>query len=239
MILGLALMLLPADVAAIQGSRLLPNGQTALHQIAATRAAIASTIIGFTFGPSTTTEVIAYDFPPNTITLGTQVRIHLYGAVLNNDPGFGPQQFEPSLVVVNSGTGSAVVDATGWMTPYQAGTSVAWKIDATYSFNLLLDPDPTAPRPLPGSSPSPILRVDGELGMTQTDITISGVGTPAVVGGVPLVAPTDTSQSVLVTTSGISVVAKADTGATTHIALVITTGANASYTVRGGWLEVL
>jgi hypothetical protein len=229
-------MLLPTDSAAIQGSRLTPNAQAALNSTLSVRAATLVRPQYFKYTGATTVDVVSYDFPPNTISVGTQVFIHLYGSVLNTD--VGDIDFAPILASTNNSLSADSVISVAWQTPPQAGSS-AWVLDATLSANPAADPDFTAP-PFFSTSAAPsatTLRWSGMLSLTQTDITATGAGTNAIAGGNPL-SGAGANRSLLVSTTGVAPLVTFLPNATTRVSLSMTIGALGEFTVQGGWLEV-
>ena len=238
--LALLTMLLPADSAALQGSRLLPNGQNAIAQVASIRAATVATA-QYTSYPAdiADNQIIGYTIPPGVLKAGNQVRFHVYGTAFNSAGVTGA--FSPLLSVTQSVPVQAV--GAGWLIPAGAGLPIAWEIEGQVTFSVPGNPISgtdkkyvsQAPKYTASKGTNASLVVGCMLKRTLTN-TAATAGN--VVGGNPLSGASN-QQSLLVTTLDPNASVTITPSQPVGITVVIVNDFNVSFTVQGGWMEVL
>ncbi len=238
--LALLTMLLPADSAALQGSRLLPNGQNAIAQVASIRAATVATAQYTSYAADSTEHpIIGYTVPPGVLRAGNQFRFHVYGTALN---GVGlPGVFSPFVNITQTTQIQAV--GAGWQIPAGAGQPIAWEIEGQVTFSApgsaITGSDQKFTTQVPSYTKSKGsnagLVVGGMLKRTFTN-TAANAGN--VVGGNPLSGATN-QQSLFVTTLDPNSATRVNPTQPVGITVSVFNDFFVSFTVQGGWIEAM
>jgi hypothetical protein len=239
---GDALMLLPIESAALAIKDMSPQLKGCIAGLADNRPCIVARANYQDFGSSVSgQQLIAYAFPQLSLVAGRQIRIHLFGTARNASGG-APQTFLPAIRVIQTGAPTQVVGAI--TTLAASALQSAWRIDATVTVSIPAAQGQYTPG-LGASTgnasvsvyasmqqPNEAIMIGGILSMDISDTTLTGA---LVAGGI-----------VKATTPGSFLLSSVNPNNTvlvnsvpTQIYVDISTGANTSLVLVGGYMEAL
>ena len=228
-------MLLNSDQAALTGSRLLPQSQNAIGQLASVRTVVLDTLVYTPFSGAQTALLHAYLAPKN-LQIGTQIRFCMFGVATNF--GVGNSVFAPVVRV----TQGAPVQTLGFLSQIPASSTVAWRADATLTFS-----PPGGPNTLSAINQAKAARaygptrrfiVGGYLHFAQTDNGFAS-GTVQKGGNVLTGSPSSTTEILVATDDPNNSTVTFTSSDRVLITFEMDCGTTTNGKAQGGWMEAL
>jgi hypothetical protein len=234
-------MLLPIESAGLAIKDVSPQLKGCIAALADNRPCIVARATYQDYGTNlASVPVIGFTFPENTLQPGRQIRIRLFGTARNASGG-APQAFQPIIRVVQT-VGNQVIGA---VTTLQASAlASAWDLDAVLTVSIPRAQGQYVPQlgqsaaqlssnvSASGLQPNDAISIGGVMNVTISDSTLTGASNAggifdAAAPGAFVLASLDPNNTTLINTIP------------TKFALELTTGANTSLVVLGGYMEAL
>lgn len=228
-------MLLPTDIAALTGSRMLPQSRNSLANMATIRAVMLDVAQYTPFSGGQSVLLSTY-ITPSSLQIGTQIRFNLFGVATNAGAGSGV--FAPIVRV----TQGAPVQTLGFLSQIPATSTVAWKAEGALAFSPPGNPNTissinSAKQAAAFGSPRRFI-VGGYLHFAQTDNGFTS-GTVQNGGNVITGSPSSTTEIMVATNDPNNSTVTFTASDRVQITLEIDCGTNVSGKVQGGWMEAL
>jgi len=227
-------LLLPSDQAALRGSRFLPAGSNAVASGLSIRSATLDTLTYSIVPPqSVNLPVLGYTFPSGVVQPGNQVRWKIYGTYTNTNAS--GRHFQQYAGIVQGSTTYPITDDV--LLP--GSTTGVIVLEGAFTFSQ------------PGAAGRGVVsnqKAQSYVGSSGGSMVVSGYvsamvtngaySTPPRISGDPLITVSG-SQSQIAANQDPNSTLVSPSGAPIGVSIELGTDSFVTFTIQGGWLEVM